>query len=45
MTGTASWLSWAVLSAAFAALTAIFGKVGVSARRRGARRLLGISLI
>lgn len=25
-----SWLPWAVLSAAFAALTAIFGKVGVS---------------
>lgn len=27
----ASWLFWALLSAAFAALTAIFGKVGVSA--------------
>ncbi len=26
----ASWLFWALLSAAFAALTAIFGKVGVS---------------
>jgi transporter family protein len=26
-----SWLPWALLSAAFAALTAIFGKVGVSA--------------
>jgi len=25
-----SWLAWALLSAAFAALTAIFGKVGVS---------------
>ena len=26
---TSSWLVWAVLSAAFAALTAIFGKLGV----------------
>ena len=26
-----SWLPWALLSAAFAALTAIFGEVGVSA--------------
>ena len=24
-----SWLTWALLSAAFAALTAIFGKIGV----------------
>lgn len=31
MSGTSlSWLPWAVLSAAFAALTAIFAKVGVS---------------
>jgi transporter family protein len=29
MSGTSSWLIWALLSAAFAALTAIFAKVGV----------------
>jgi len=28
--GTSSWLIWALLSAVFAALTAIFAKVGVS---------------
>ena len=30
MTPTVSWLPWALASAAFAALTAIFGKVGVA---------------
>jgi transporter family protein len=30
MSPPASWLLWALLSAAFAALTAIFGKVGVA---------------
>jgi len=29
MMGTASWLFWALLSAAFAALTAIFAKIGI----------------
>lgn len=29
MMGTASWLFWALLSAVFAALTAIFAKVGI----------------
>jgi len=29
-TSSISWLPWALLSAAFAALTAIFGKVGVA---------------
>ena len=29
MSWTSSWLIWALLSAAFAALTAIFAKVGV----------------
>jgi transporter family protein len=29
MTNSTSWLSWALLSAAFAALTAIFAKVGI----------------
>jgi transporter family protein len=29
MTTTSSWLTWALLSAAFAALTAIFAKVGL----------------
>lgn len=29
MTGTLNWLPWALLSAGFAALTAIFAKVGV----------------
>ncbi|WP_137009853.1 EamA family transporter [Aquitalea aquatilis] len=29
MIGTASWLFWALLSAVFAALTAIFAKVGI----------------
>src|SRR5882724_13202353 len=30
MPSTTSWLPWALASAAFAALTAIFGKVGVA---------------
>jgi bacterial/archaeal transporter family protein len=30
MPTTAGWLPWALASAAFAALTAIFGKVGVA---------------
>jgi transporter family protein len=29
MTTSATWVSWALLSAVFAALTAIFAKVGV----------------
>ncbi|MBA4710575.1 EamA family transporter [Aquitalea magnusonii] len=29
MMGTASWLFWALLSAVFAALTAIFAKIGI----------------
>jgi transporter family protein len=31
MTQTGSWQTWAILSALFAAMTAIFGKVGVEA--------------
>lgn len=30
LNGSAAWLPWALMSAAFAALTAIFGKVGVA---------------
>ncbi len=30
MTGTNGWLLWAVLSAVFAALTAIFAKIGIT---------------
>jgi len=29
MTSAASWFNWALLSAAFAALTAIFAKIGL----------------
>ena len=36
MPSTLSWLPWALASAVFAALTAIFGKVGVALIALGA---------
>src|SRR5216683_1510724 len=42
MPSTTSWLPWALASAAFAALTAIFGKVGVANINADLATLAGI---